>query len=66
MADCTIQFQHKSKKQLKEHFFNYGLQYNILSLVGNQKNLETPRGMVLESGTKLYVRESAITTTKFS
>ena len=27
----------KSKKEFIEHFFNWGLQYNILSLAGNQK-----------------------------
>jgi hypothetical protein len=39
-----------------------GLQCNILSPAGNQNNLETPWGMVLESGKNLTVRASATTT----
>jgi hypothetical protein len=43
----------------------YNPPYNFKDLTGEtETNLETPRGLVLESDTELTVRASAITTTR--
>jgi hypothetical protein len=52
-------------KVIYRAFFKLGITIQYFEYGGeSKKNLETPWGMVLESGTKLTVRASAITTTR--